>query len=241
MRQWNYTLPYNLIYLDPAWEYKVRSPKGKGRSAENHYPVLTADEMKKLPMADIAAKNCAMVMWTTYPMLPQALELGTAWGFKFSTVLFTWAKLNKRAKVRQLTVDHPTNWFMGMGYTTRANPEIALYFTRGKPQICSHSVRNLVVTPIEGHSKKPDRIYGDLEQLFGDVPRIEIFARQQWTKWDAIGNEIDGQDIRDALPLRIKDMQIKTVSIPISIINIGQPQPIDGLSLIKMGAYPVIN
>lgn len=182
---------YNIILCDPPWSFKVwDEPTGSGRSQSSHYPTMTLDDLKALPIKDIAEKDCALFLWATYPNLPQALEVGTAWGFKFKTVAFTWVKKTKHGK------DH-----VGLGYWTRANPEILILFTRGTPKRINKSVRNLQYGPVGRHSEKPFLFHNRILELMGDLPRAELFARQRRYGWDCYGNEIDGLDIRDALKL----------------------------------------
>lgn len=171
---------YQVIYADPAWTFKVYSDKGKGRSAENHYTVSSLVEMKKLPVFELADDNCALFMWATYPNLKEAFELMEAWGFTYKTVAFTWAKKNKKTD----------SFFLGLGYWTRANPEICLLGTKGNPKRVSKSVRNLVISKIGRHSEKPMEVRESIVELMGDVPRIELFARQHIEGWDVWGNEI---------------------------------------------------
>lgn len=172
---------YHIIYADPAWTFKVYSNKGKGRSAENHYTISSLEDMKKLEVENISANNCMLFMWATYPNLRQAFELIDAWGFEYKTVAFTWVKKNKVAD----------SFFMGLGYWTRANPEICLLATKGKPKRISKSVRNLVVSKIDSHSKKPDEVRNRIKKLCGDISRIELFARQKTEGWDVWGNEVE--------------------------------------------------
>ena len=75
-----------LIYCDPPWRYGVWSDKGKGRSAENHYPTMSVDDICRLPVADIAADDCALFMWATFPNLMEAFDVIKAWGFDYKTV-----------------------------------------------------------------------------------------------------------------------------------------------------------
>jgi N6-adenosine-specific RNA methylase IME4 len=190
-----------LGYIDPPWNFKTYSKKGLGKSPEKHYPTLTVADMARLSFGDLFAPDSSLAMWATYPVLDQAIELGKAWGYAYKTVLFTWAKLNKRAANRWTCAEDDVNWFMGTGFHTRANPEIVLLFSRGKGlKRRDSSVRNLIVAPVARHSKKPDLVYRQLERLYGDVNRVEIFARQRWDGWWSIGNEISGLDIRVELP-----------------------------------------
>ncbi|MCL2445963.1 MAG: MT-A70 family methyltransferase, partial [Oscillospiraceae bacterium] len=158
---------YSVIYADPPWAYRVWSKKGMGRSAEHHYPTMTTEEICALSVADIAAKDSVLFLWATYPNLRDAFAVIDAWGFTYKTVAFTWVKRNKKSP----------GWFVGMGHWTRANAEICLLATKGKPQRVSKSVRQIIDTPIERHSKKPDVVRERIVELMGDVPRIELFAR----------------------------------------------------------------
>lgn len=177
----NTTNKYSIIYADPPWNFKTYSNKGKGRSAESHYPTMTKGEIEKLPIRDISSNNAVLFLWVTYPCLEQGLELIKKWGFTYKTCAFSWIKLNKKSKTD----------FVGMGYYTRANNEICILATKGKPlKRESKSVRQLVMSPIEEHSKKPNEVRDRIVQLFGAIPRIELFARQQADGWDCWGNEV---------------------------------------------------
>ena len=118
-------------------------------------------------------------MWCVDPMLPEALEVIKAWGFKYKTVGFTWAKQNK----------NDMGMFTGLGYWTRSNPEMCLLATKGKPSRLSKSVRQLIHAPRQEHSRKPDEIYTRIEQLLPG-PYVELFARREREGWDSWGNEL---------------------------------------------------
>ncbi|MEP7292291.1 MAG: MT-A70 family methyltransferase, partial [Chloroflexota bacterium] len=124
--------------------------------------------------------------------------LGATWGLKYKTAAFVWAKLNRKQGLVERAAGDDKNWFMGMGYYSRSNCEPCLLFTRGKPKRKSKGVRQLIVTPIREHSQKPDLIYERIEALV-EGPYLEIFARQRRAGWSAIGNGIDGRDIRQVL------------------------------------------
>jgi len=167
---------------DPPWTYRVWSKKGPGRSAENHYPTMSLSDICALPVADLAAKDCVLFLWATFPNLPEAFEVIKAWGFTYKTVAFVWCKRNRKSG----------SFFTGLGYYTRANAEICLLATRGSPKRISRSVHQIIDTPIERHSKKPDEARKRIVELMGDVPRIELFARERADGWDCFGNEVDG-------------------------------------------------
>lgn len=170
---------YAVIYADPPWGYRNRATRA---AAERHYGTMSADELRSLPVADIAAEDCALFLWCTYPMFNDALELIRAWGFRYKTLAFQWVKENRKSG----------GYFMGLGNWTRANTEPCLLALRGKPARASGSVRQLVVSPVRRHSQKPDEVRDRIVELMGDVPRIELFARERSDGWDAWGDELEG-------------------------------------------------
>ena len=172
---------YQIIYADPPWTFKTYSNKGKGRSPEQHYPCMTIDDIKRLPVSTIAAKDCVLFLWVTFPLLKEGLETIESWGFNYKTCGFNWVKRNKKSP----------SWFWGLGYWTRSNSELCLIATKGKPKRVSASVHQIIDARIERHSKKPDIVRSKIEELLGDVPRIELFARQKTEGWAAWGNEIE--------------------------------------------------
>lgn len=175
---------YKIIYSDPAWKFKYYGKSDdRYRRAEGHYKVSTLEEMKKIPVQNLADDNCVLFMWAIYPMLPHALELMKSWGFKFKTIAFTWVKKNKTNN----------DFFFGMGYWTRANCEICLLGTKGKPKRVDSSVPQLVIANRREHSRKPDEVRERIVKLLGDLPRIELFARERVEGWDAWGNEVPNE------------------------------------------------
>lgn len=141
---------------------------------------MSTEEIGALPVAGLADKDCALFLWATFPMLPDALDTIRAWGFTFKTVAFVWIKLAPKAD----------SIYWGLGYWTRANAEICLLATRGQPRRQAKNVHQVIISHIEEHSKKPDEARRRIEALMGDVPRIELFARQTAPGWDVWGNEV---------------------------------------------------
>ena len=172
---------YNVILADPPWSFRAWSSKGMGRSAEQHYPTMRLEDIKALPVSDLAAGDCVLFLWATFPMLKEALEVIDTWGFTYKTVAFTWVKENRKSP----------GLFWGLGYWTRANAEICLLATRGSPKRQSAAVHQVILSPVERHSKKPDEVRERIVTLMGDVPRVELFARQQTPGWDVWGNEVE--------------------------------------------------
>jgi len=167
----------------------VWSKKGAGRTASSHYDVMTTEELCALPVADISAPNAILFFWVTFPHLLDGLKVISSWGFQYKSCGFVWLKTCRKSD----------GWHVGMGHWTRANAELCLIATCGSPKRIGKGVRQIVVSPIETHSKKPDCVRDRIVELMGDVPRIELFARERTPGWEALGNEIDGRDIRDAL------------------------------------------
>lgn len=197
---------FQLIYADCPWRFKTWSAKGRdrcpdapisrARQRENnparHYQTMDVDSLQSLPVKDLAAKDCILLLWAVDSMIPEALALGAAWGFTYKTVGFYWAKMRREGSTRHLLHDEPAHKLfpIGTGYWTRANPEQCLLFTRGKPKRKSAAVRKLVMSPRREHSRKPDEIYDRIEQLC-DGPYLELFARTQRPGWSSWGNEVD--------------------------------------------------
>jgi N6-adenosine-specific RNA methylase IME4 len=155
--------------------------RGKG-TAERHYPTMTIGEICALPVGELAAKDCALFVWTTFPQLAEALRVIDAWGFAYKTVAFLWLKQNRIAKT----------WFYGMGFWTRSNAEVCLLATRGRPVRTNKGIHQFIIAPVEAHSKKPDQVRDLIASLIGDVKRIELFARSHTEGWDVWGDEVEG-------------------------------------------------
>ena len=179
---------YNIIYADPPWRFKnwsmaelaKRGEKWARRNGRSPYNVMDQADICAMPVESLAAKDCVLFMWATYPKLPEALEVISAWGFTYKTVAFTWTKLNPSGR----------GYHFGLGYWTRGNPEICMLATRGKPKRVNNSVANLLIWPRGKHSKKPDETRTRIVKLMGNLPRVELFARQTAPGWDSWGNEV---------------------------------------------------
>lgn len=185
---------YNIIYADPPWKYNSRMAPGHGArrsSAEDYYPTMSRDDLCGMREAirDISADDCVLFMWVTFPKLFDAPYVLGSWGFDYKTVAFTWVKRNKIYNRDRANKHGGIDDFMGQGRWTRQNAEICLLCTKGRPRRVSAKVRQIVYSPIEEHSKKPDIVRDKIVELCGDLPRIELFARQAAEGWDCWGNE----------------------------------------------------
>ena len=183
---------YEVIYADPGWSYRDKANAGN-RGACHKYLTSSNDYIASLPIDKISAENSTLFLWITMPKLSEVFEVISQWGFTYKTCAFTWVKRNKLADT----------WFWGLGNWTRANSELCLLATKGSPKRVSKAVHSVIDTPIEEHSKKPDIVREKIVTLMGDVPRIELFARERADGWDALGVDIDGKDIKESLNEKI--------------------------------------
>lgn len=197
---------YRAILVDPPWRYVVRSDKGLGKNPEKHYRTMTLDQIKALPVRDLAAKHCVLFMWVIDSHVEMAHEVLKAWGFKYKTVGLYWAKTNQDG----------VTFFTGTGHWTRANPEHAYeaYFgeteqdaercflnTIGAPKRIGKNVPRLMVEKRREHSRKPDETWSRIERLV-DGPYLELFGREQhgdWSVWGDESNKFNDPLLRDEL------------------------------------------
>ena len=169
---------YQIIYADPPWNYADQGCQG---TMANHYKGMKINDICKIPVGGVIDKNCVLFLWATYPMLKEALKVIESWGFKYKSIAFQWIKLNKKN-------GKP---FYGLGRWTRGNTEPCLLATKGNPKRISASVFQLIQQPLTRHSEKPQEARDKIVQLMGDIPRIELFARQKTEGWDVWGNEVE--------------------------------------------------
>lgn len=176
---------YSVIYADPPWAYDDNACSEQWRGTP--YATTKPADIASWPVHRLAADDCALFMWATYPLLPEALETIRGWGFEYKSIAFQWLKLNRKN-------GEP---FYGLGRWTRGNTEPCLLATRGKPKPVSKGVSQLILeAPIQGHSAKPALAAEKIVELMGDVPRIELFARDRKPGWDCTGLEVDGLPIQ---------------------------------------------
>lgn len=169
---------YRAILADPPWKFKTYSPKGLGKSADGHYVTQSLDWIKSLPVASLAhPEGCALVLWATAPLLPQALDVMRAWGFDYKSA-GAWAKQSATGQ----------KWAFGTGYGWRNAAEFFLLGTRGRPKRAAKNIRNLIVAPVREHSRKPEQMRSDFLALFPG-PHAELFARSPAQGYDVWGNQ----------------------------------------------------
>ena len=184
---------FRVIYADPPWSFAAWSHRGEGKGASQHYPCMKLPDICSLPVASIAHRDCALFIWVVQPMLPEAMEVIEAWGFKFRTVAFAWIKMPKSWSDDEGQLSMTRTRIkprLGLGYHTRSGMEQCFLAIKGdgyKRQ--KQGVEQVLHAPIRKHSQKPDEIRNRIEMLVGDVPRIELFARQRSPGWSSWGNE----------------------------------------------------
>mgnify|MGYP003125077732 FL=1 len=177
---------YNIIYADPPWHYgsksAVNNTLGKTiKPLSNHYQTMTLNELKKLPIKKITKKDTACFMWVTDSHIDEALEILKSWGFKYKTIAFNWIKTTSKG-----------NYCKNVAPWTMKSSEICLLGIKGKMTKYKkiNNIESLVIAERTQHSKKPKEVRNRIQELFGDLPRIELFARQKTPGWDVWGNEV---------------------------------------------------
>lgn len=168
---------YKIIYADPPWKYNDEGCQG---TATNHYNTMDNNSICNLPIKELADDDCVLFIWGTYPKLPEVLEVIKAWGFEYKSIGFQWLKLNKE----------DGKYFFGLGRWTRGNTEPCFIATKGNPKRINNNVSQLIISKLREHSRKPDIVRQKIIQLVGDLPRIELFARERIDGWDTFGNEV---------------------------------------------------
>jgi N6-adenosine-specific RNA methylase IME4 len=169
---------YSIIYVDPAWEM---GEKHKNRVLVPKYNVMQNKDILNLPIKEICSENCALFLWSINAKLPLAIQCINNWGFRYVGIAFCWIKTSA-------TTGMP-NCRMAENYTLQGM-ELCLLGIKGSMHTVDRTVRQVLLSPREYHSKKPDVIRKFIVNLFGDLPRVELFARQKVNGWDAWGDEL---------------------------------------------------
>jgi N6-adenosine-specific RNA methylase IME4 len=191
--------PFKVLYADPPWYFKTYSSKGNTKSPEQHYDCMGLDEIKALPVDQIAARDAVLFIWVVQPMIPQALEVITAWGFTYKTVAFCWVKLSGDSRQPRLFID-PADVRKGLGYHTCSGMEQCFLATRGKGyERLDMSVSQVHFEAIREHSRKPDHFAAEIERLTGvETSKIELFCRTPRPGWAHFGNQVGKFDLEPA-------------------------------------------
>jgi N6-adenosine-specific RNA methylase IME4 len=205
------TMQYNVITLDPPWEYERTAGQGV---ANKQYGLMGWDALRSLGplLHSLAAPNCAVFLWTCAPLLMETAELVKAWDFRYITKAFSWLKTYPDG-----------SYFVGLGSHTRGNTEDVWLLSNGTPrrkntdvyQIIPTMEREAIQAPLNRHSEKPAEFYRRVERYL-DGPYLEVFGRKRRDGWDAVGNELDGLDVREALARLAADEALPVVKHAIS-------------------------
>ena len=182
---------YQIIYADPPWKYSFSGTRSEDK--EDDYSTMKTEDICKFPVSKMADDNCVLFIWGIWTAIDDCLEVIKSWGFEYKTVGFVWIKVKRNHNINQSSFFPEESFedFFGMGMWTRSNTEFCLIATKGKPKPISHSVKQLVYSPIREHSRKPDEMRAKIVELMGDVPRVELFSRQKAEGWDVWGNEVE--------------------------------------------------
>ncbi|RKY13495.1 MAG: hypothetical protein DRP52_02595 [Planctomycetota bacterium] len=218
-------MKFSHIIADPAWQYNDRKLVRQdtkmpthGIGAANHYHTMPTGDICALPIADIAADRCHLYLWAVMPMLPDALQVMQAWGFRYLTVAFCWIKMNhgkwseaqRVAQQRRLWEPETVEvagflqalTFFGTGTYTGSNVELVLLGRKGR---CFHHEKGckshqVIYAPRGAHSAKPEGVQDRIDYMYPKGNRIELFARRARPGWVCLGNEIDGRMLEESLP-----------------------------------------
>lgn len=180
---------YDIIYADPPWRYQDKTCEG---ACAKHYNTMSVEEICALPVANLAAKDCTLFMWATYPQMQEALKVIAAWGFKYKTIAFQWVKLNRNVKLNNFTIATVQDilhkaCFFGLGRWTRGNTECCLLATKGKPHRENNAVSQLIFAPLTKHSSKPPEARDRIKTLLGGVCTLLNFSQENRSKAGTVG------------------------------------------------------
>ena len=160
---------FGTILVDPAWDVQQ---KGKGRGAERHYPLMTLEQIKALPVADLAEENAHCWLWVTAATIEHGYAVLRNWGF-IPRSIFIWIKPR-----------------MGLGVYLRNCAEYVIMSTKGKSPILFNAQPNWLFAPLQDHSHKPEEFHKIVERC-SPGPYLELFARRKTPNWSVWGNEIE--------------------------------------------------
>ncbi|WP_406176096.1 MT-A70 family methyltransferase [Streptomyces sp. NBC_00996] len=172
---------FRTLLIDPPWSTNQIGAKG----AERHYPVMSPDRIRALPVAELAEQNAHLWLWTTNATLRDGYDIAAAWGFSVRSPL-TWVKFR-----------------LGLGSYLRNSTETLLFCTRGDAPVGFRSQPTWFNAPVQEHSRKPDEIYAVIERISAG-PFLELFARREvpsnedWFIW---GNEVESDIMIPGFPV----------------------------------------
>jgi len=172
---------FGLIEADPATTFVTHSDRGNKKAPP--YRTMSKADLLRLPVHRLAAPHCALAMWATQTNLDFSIDLMKRWGFEYKSAL-AWGKLSKNSSAADLEA---AKLAFGHGYWMRSAAEFLLFGAIGRPKIVSRSERNLIISPVREHSRKPDECYDMLDRMFPRVRKLSMFSRSGggalWSHW----------------------------------------------------------
>ena len=175
---------FDIVYADPPWSHW--GDANKMAAAGKHYSLMDDDDLFRLPVKKLFKESGAAFIWATCPRLDLAIHTIEKWGLHYRGVSFVWVKTRQDGKIIGAQGIPPT--------ATKPTTELCLLATtcrRGRPfKLLDSAVRQVVLAPRGRHSEKPHQIRNEIVKLYGDRPRIELFARQKSDGWSVWGNEV---------------------------------------------------
>ena len=173
---------YKIIYADPPWLYDNAGNEKSRGMARGSFPCMRIEDIKKLPVSYITNDDAMIFLWATMPKLREALDVIDAWGFKYITCAFVWVKQNPKG----------SGIYSGLGHWVNGNAELCLLGRKGKTlERKNKAIKQIILSPRGKHSAKPAEVRDRIVALLGDLPRIELFAREKSDGWDVFGNEVE--------------------------------------------------
>ena len=177
---------YNIIYADPPWHYGSKSAVNNTTGSaikplSDHYSTMSLQELKNMSIKNMTKDDAACFMWVTDSHIDEALEVLRSWGFAYKTIAFNWIKTTSKG-----------NYCKNVAPWTMKSSEICLLGIKGRMTKYkqANNIESLVIAQRTQHSQKPNEVRKRIEDLFGDLPRIELFAREKTDGWDVWGDEI---------------------------------------------------
>lgn len=188
--------PFGCVVADPAYPFKVRKVVEDQRSPERHYQTMTLKEIEAMPVKQIAAKNAHLFLWIPGYLfvLGAHLPIMKAWGFKPSAIAFVWIKTKAYEDTEQYSIVQlmESQLHVGLGMTTRKNAEFCILGRRGSPSRQAKDVREVILSPIREHSRKPEEFRDRVDRYIGpQTSVVELFARSPRRGWTTWGNQTD--------------------------------------------------
>lgn len=167
---------FNLLYADPPWDYdRGDRPPTHVADPSRYYATLRLDEIKSLPIGRVAAKDAVLWLWAPSCYLARAIEVMSAWGFEYVTCA-VWVKGHGSPTSGAVRPVHET---LLMGRRGKG------LITEGAPMLSAHEDRRRCYA----HSQKPAHFAQELERLYPDAGKLELFSRQTRPGWVVLGNQ----------------------------------------------------